>query len=56
MDHQEVGRYWDENAGVWTELVRARYDHFRHGLNTPAFFEILPNVEDLYGLRMSKRE
>ena len=56
MDHEEVGRYWDENAGVGTELVRAGYDHFRDGLNTPAFFEMLPNLEDLYGLRMSKRD
>jgi len=29
MDHEEVGRYWDENAEVWTELVRAGYDHYR---------------------------
>src|SRR5215212_222760 len=50
MDHEEVGRYWDENAGVWTELVRAGYDHYRDGLNTPAFFEMLPNVEGLNGL------
>jgi hypothetical protein len=27
MDHEEVGRYWDGNAEVWTELVRAGYDH-----------------------------
>jgi hypothetical protein len=33
MDHEEVGRYWDENAEVWTELVRAGYDHYRDGLN-----------------------
>jgi hypothetical protein len=45
MDHEEVGRYWDGNAEVWTELVRAGYDHYRDGLNTPAFFEMLPDVE-----------
>lgn len=50
MDHEEVGRYWDENAEVWTELVRAGYDHYRDGLNTPAFFEMLPDVEGLTGL------
>ena len=50
MDHEEVGRYWNENADVWTELVRAGYDHYRDGLNTPAFFEMLPEVEGLYGL------
>ncbi len=50
MDHEEVGRYWDENAEVWTELVRAGYDHYRDGLNTPAFFDMLPGVEGLEGL------
>lgn len=50
MDHEEVGRYWDENADVWTELVRAGYDHYRDGLNTPAFLEMLPDVSSLSGL------
>jgi len=50
MDHEEVGRYWNENAEVWTELVRAGYDHYRNGLNTPAFFEMLPGVDGLSGL------
>ena len=50
MDHEEVGRYWDENAEVWTELVRAGFDHYRDGLNTPAFFEMLPEVNGLFGL------
>jgi ubiquinone/menaquinone biosynthesis C-methylase UbiE len=35
---------------VWTELVRAGYDHYRDGLNTPAFFEMLPEVDGLSGL------
>lgn len=50
MDHEEVGRYWDENAEVWTELVRSGYDHYRDGLNTPAFLEMLPDVNSLSGL------
>ena len=50
MDHEEVGRHWDENAEAWTELVRAGYDHYRDGLNTPAFLEMLPDVEGLSGL------
>ncbi len=50
MDHEEVGRYWDENAEAWTELVRAGYDHSRDGLNTPAFFEMLPDVGGREGL------
>src|SRR5215212_11606799 len=50
MDHEEVVRYWDENAEVWTELVRAGYDHYRDGLNTAAFFEMLSDVNGLSGL------
>jgi hypothetical protein len=47
MDHEEVGRYWDENAEACTRLVRAGYDHYREGLNAPAFIEMLPNVGSL---------
>ena len=50
MDHEEVGRYWDANAEAWTEMVRAGYDHYRDGLNTPAFMKMLPDVENLSGL------
>jgi hypothetical protein len=35
---------------VWTGLLRAGYDHYRDGLSTPAFLEVLPKVEDLSGL------
>ncbi len=44
MDHEDVGSYWDENAQAWTELVRAGYDHYRDGLNSPAFLAMLPEV------------
>jgi hypothetical protein len=50
MDHEEVGRCWDENAEVWTELVRAGYDFYRDGLNTPAFLAMLPETRVLSGL------
>jgi ubiquinone/menaquinone biosynthesis C-methylase UbiE len=50
MNHEEVGRYWNENAAVWTTLARAGYDIYRDYLNTPAFFEILPEVGGLSGL------
>lgn len=50
MNHEEAGRYWDENAEAWTKLVRAGYDIYRDGLNTPAFLEMLPDVNDLWGL------
>ncbi len=50
MDHREVGRYWDRNAEAWTKLARAGYDVYRDHLNTPAFFELLPDVAGLRGL------
>jgi ubiquinone/menaquinone biosynthesis C-methylase UbiE len=50
MDHQEVGRFWNGNAPVWTKLARAGYDVYRDYLNTPAFFELLPDVAGLAGL------
>lgn len=50
MQHDEVGRYWDGNAVVWTRLARAGYDVYRDYLNTPAFFDLLPDVSGLEGL------
>lgn len=50
MDHKEVGRYWNANAEAWTKLARAGYDIYRDYLNTPAFFEMLPDVDGLSGL------
>jgi ubiquinone/menaquinone biosynthesis C-methylase UbiE len=50
MDHTEVGRYWDENADAWIKLSRAGYDVYRDYLNTPAFFNMLPDVIGLLGL------
>ena len=50
MEHDEVGRFWNESAEVWTKLARAGYDVYRDHLNTPAFFAMLPNVQGLSGL------
>ena len=50
MDHQEVGKYWNENAEAWTQLARAGYDVYRDYLNTPAFLAMLPDVQGLYGI------
>ena len=50
MDHKQVRRYWNQNAEVWTRLTRAGYDVYRDYLNTPAFFEMLPDVKRLAGL------
>ena len=50
MDSTEAGKYWDENAEAWTKLVRAGYDTCRDHLNTPAFLEMLPSIDGLFGL------
>jgi len=50
MNHREVGRYWDDNAAVWTELARQGWDVYRDELNTPAFFDLLPDVSGKRGL------
>lgn len=50
MDHAEVGRCWNANAQAWTRLARAGYDVYRDFLNTPAFFDMLPEVRGLRGL------
>ncbi|MEW6032962.1 MAG: class I SAM-dependent methyltransferase [Bacillota bacterium] len=50
MNDREVGRYWNENAEVWTRLARAGYDVYRDYLNTPAFLGMLPDVRGLAGL------
>jgi len=50
MDHKEVGEYWNENAEVWTKLSRSGFDIYRDGFNTPAFMEMLPDVDGLCGL------
>jgi len=50
MDHREVGRYWNRNANVWTQLARAGYDVYRDYLNTPCFLAMLPEVRGLVGI------
>lgn len=50
MDHQEAGRLWEANADAWTTLARAGYDVYRDHLNTPAFLEMLPEINGRRGL------
>jgi len=50
MNHEEAGRLWNANADTWTKLVQAGYDIYRDHLNTPAFFDLLPDVTGLEGL------
>jgi len=50
MDHKQVGEFWNGNAEAWTKLSRAGYDIYRDHINTPAFFEMLPDVKGLAGI------
>ena len=50
MEAEDVKRCWEENAEVWTQLVRAGYDVYRDAFNTPAFLDLLPDVHGLRGL------
>ncbi len=50
MDHEEVGRVWNANADAWTKLARAGYDVYRDYFNTPAFFDMPPDIEGRLGL------
>jgi SAM-dependent methyltransferase len=50
MKRTEVAQYWEANAETWTRHARAGYDIYRDGLNTPAFLDLLPAVDGLYGL------
>ncbi len=50
IDHRAVGELWDENAEAWTTLTRLGYDKYRDHINTPAFLDMLPDVDGLRGL------
>ena len=50
MDRKEVAACWERNADAWTKLSRAGYDVYRDSFNTPAFLELLPDVDGLDGL------
>jgi SAM-dependent methyltransferase len=50
MKSTEVAQYWNENAGLWTELSREGYDTYRDAFNTPGMLAILPDVGGLTGL------
>ncbi len=50
MNHEEAGKYWNDNAEVWTRLARSGYDVYRDYLNTPGFFALLPDVRGRSGL------
>jgi SAM-dependent methyltransferase len=41
---------WNANAPAWTEMSRAGFDIYRDLVNTPAFFAMLPPIDDRTGL------
>jgi SAM-dependent methyltransferase len=56
MRDAEAGRYWEENAEVWTDLSRQGWDIFRDHFNTPAFLDLLPDVSGKVGLDLGAGE
>lgn len=50
MDEPSIRQYWERNAPTWIRLSRAGYDRCRDIQNSPAFFEMLPDVKGLTGL------
>jgi SAM-dependent methyltransferase len=50
VDDPDTRAVWDANAPVWIELSRAGFDVYRDLVNTPAFMEMLPDVEGKFGL------
>lgn len=50
LTDNEVARYWDKNANIWTDQVRKGYDAYREYLNNPAFFKFFGNLKDKYVL------
>jgi SAM-dependent methyltransferase len=50
VDRPDIRKLWELNAPAWIELSRAGFDVYRDVVNTPAFFELLPRVDGLFGL------
>jgi SAM-dependent methyltransferase len=50
VDRPDTRRMWDENAPAWVELSRAGFDVYRDLVNTPAFFALLPDIDEMVGL------
>ena len=56
IDHNQVKRFWDENAENRTRLAKADYNFYRNYLNMPSFFVMLPEVKGLSELDIGCRE
>jgi SAM-dependent methyltransferase len=40
----EIARYWDQNADLWADHVRKRWDHYREHFNSPAFLRFMGDL------------
>ena len=47
MEELDTGAEWESNAPAWIEMSRAGADRYRDLVNTPAFFDALPDVTAL---------
>jgi len=43
-------KYWDRQANTWIELTEKGLDIFRDYISSPAFFSLLPETKDKFGL------
>ena len=43
----DTGAEWETNAPAWIEMSRAGADRYRDLVNTPAFLDVLPEVDGL---------
>jgi ubiquinone/menaquinone biosynthesis C-methylase UbiE len=50
MNEDDIKKYWNNNAQVWTDLSRQGYDRYRDYIAAPAFLSMLPAVDNLVGL------
>lgn len=44
ISEEEVARYWNKNADLWTEHVRKGWDAYREYYNNPAFLKFIGNL------------
>ncbi len=45
IKEEEVARYWDKNAKIWTCQVRRAKDVYREYFNNPAFLKFVGKIK-----------
>jgi SAM-dependent methyltransferase len=45
FSEEEVARYWDQNADLWTDQVRKGWDTYREYFNNPAFLSFIGDLD-----------